>query len=275
MALSAATDPPRPWVETADIDAAIARLAAVWAEPRRGGAARVLVQLLRLGPGLGVDAALVAESFAYSMLLSGPGFAGWRAERPVRTGPDAHLDETVRLERHDDLLRVGLNRPRVHNAYNRRMRDQLCAALAVAGADPACRVELWGEGPSFCSGGDLDEFGRAPDPVSAHEARTQRSPARMLAAIGPRVTAFIHGACVGSGIELPAFAGRVVAGADTRIWLPELGMGLIPGAGGTVSLPRRIGRQRTAWLGLTGAHLDASTARSWGLVDELADWRRT
>ena len=62
--------------------------------------------------------------------------------------------------------------------------------------------------------------------------------------------------CLGAGVELPAFAARVVAHANTSFALPELEMGLVPGAGGTVSLPRRIGRQRTAWLALTGQRLD-------------------
>ena len=79
----------------------------------------------------------------------------------------------------------------------------------------------------------------------------------------------VHGACVGAGIELPAFAGRVVASRDAWFALPEVAMGLVPGAGGTVSLPRRIGAQRTAWLALTGRRIDAETALAWGLVDEL------
>jgi enoyl-CoA hydratase/carnithine racemase len=69
---------------------------------------------------------------------------------------------------------------------------------------------------------------------------------------------------------LPAFAARVVARPDTVIGLPELPLGLIPGAGGTVSLPRRIGRHRTVWLALTRRAIDAATARAWGLVDEVA-----
>ena len=85
-----------------------------------------------------------------------------------------------------------------------------------------------------------------------------------------RVTAHLHGACAGSGIELPAFASRVVADPSTIISLPEVSLGLVPGAGGTVSLPRRIGRHRTALLGLSGLPVSAGTARAWGLVDELA-----
>jgi enoyl-CoA hydratase/carnithine racemase len=79
----------------------------------------------------------------------------------------------------------------------------------------------------------------------------------------------VHGACAGAGVELPAFAGRVIADPGTTFLLPELAMGLIPGAGGTVSLPRRIGRERTAKLALSGEPIDAKTALDWGLVDEL------
>jgi enoyl-CoA hydratase/carnithine racemase len=93
----------------------------------------------------------------------------------------------------------------------------------------------------------------------------------LLAATAARVRAVVHGACVGAGVELPAFAARVVAREGARFWLPELSLGLVPGAGGTVSLPRRIGRQRTAWLALSGRAIDAETALAWGLVDELRE----
>jgi enoyl-CoA hydratase/carnithine racemase len=176
----------------------------------------------------------------------------------------------VRVQRDDAVLRVTLSRPHVHNAFNARMRDELLDALAVAAADPSIEsVELSGDGPSFCSGGDLDEFGTAPDPTTAHFVRVERSAGAALHAVADRVTAHIHGACFGAGIELPAFASRVVAAPDTVIALPEVGMGLIPGAGGTVSLARRIGRRRTAYLALSGIRLDAATALSWGLVDKV------
>ena len=94
--------------------------------------------------------------------------------------------------------------------------------------------------------------------------------ARLLAACADRTRAEVHGACVGAGVELPAFAGRVVARGDARFQLPELRMGLVPGAGGTVSVPRRVGRQRAAWLALSGASVDAETALAWGLVDQIS-----
>ena len=89
--------------------------------------------------------------------------------------------------------------------------------------------------------------------------------------VAGRVTVRLHGACMGAGIELPAGAGRVIARRDAVIALPEIALGLVPGAGGTWTIPQRIGRQRTAWLALTGSSIDALTAQEWGLVDEIDD----
>jgi enoyl-CoA hydratase/carnithine racemase len=152
------------------------------------------------------------------------------------------------------------------------MRDALCEALAIAVADASiARVVLRGAGPAFCSGGDLDEFGTLPDPATAHAVRCARHAGRLIAACGSRIQVHVHGACVGAGIELPAFAGRVVAAPDARFRLPELAMGLVPGAGGTASIPRRIGRQRAAEWALVGSEIDARTALAWGLVDALEE----
>ena len=75
---------------------------------------------------------------------------------------------------------------------------------------------------------------------------------------------------MGGGIELAAFADHIVAHPETAIALPEISLGLIPGAGGTVSITRRIGRHRTAALALTGQTIGADTALRWGLVDTIA-----
>lgn len=212
---------------------------------------------------------LVAESAIYSTLLAGPEHRRWREANPVRhpaTPPDG---PRVRAYRHGDELHIALARPEVRNALDVAMRDELLELLAVAEADPGVRVVLRGDGPAFCSGGDLDEFGTTPDPALAHLVRLRRSIGLALHHLADRTTVVVHGACAGSGVELAAFAGRILARPDATFVLPELSMGLVPGAGGTVSLPARIGRHRTAWLVLTGRTIDAETARSWGLVDRI------
>jgi enoyl-CoA hydratase/carnithine racemase len=260
---------PAPLVPVADPAEEAAALAmAVRSSPVAAG---VLAGLLRWSGTIGVRQALDAESLAYSTLLGGPEFAGWLSSRGPRPLPPT-ADEPVLLDRRGHKLRVTLNRPERRNAYGRELRDALVAALSVAELDPTVtRVLLDGAGPAFCSGGDLDEFGTTPDLATAHLIRTRAGAALPLVRMADRVEARLHGACVGAGIELPAFAGRVVAAPGTRIRLPELGMGLIPGAGGTVSIPRRIGRWRTLWLALSGTALDERTALTWGLVDAVAD----
>jgi enoyl-CoA hydratase/carnithine racemase len=247
-------------------DAELAAIAA--AIVRAPLASAALVQLLRGGETRSIEAGLVAESFAYSTLLAGPEFRAWLATRAPRSR-DAGSAGPVALRRAGAELRITLARSEKRNAYGVATRDALVEALALAAHDRSIeRVVLDAEGPAFCAGGDLDEFGRAPDPATAHVVRTTRSAARLVAALADRIEVRVQGACVGAGIELAAFAGRVVAQSDAWFALPEVSMGLIPGAGGTVSLPRRIGRQRTAWLALTGARLDAETALAWGLVDQ-------
>jgi hypothetical protein len=229
-----------------------------------------LALLLRGQDKLSVGDGLVAESAAYSVLQSGPEFAGWRAAHPVRrsseTGP------RVRVERHGATQSITLTRPERLNALDAAMRDELVEALTVAAASSdVARVELRGQGKAFCAGGDLDEFGSRSDPASAHLIRLRRSVGRTLSRLGKPSTTYVHGACMGSGIELAAFTDWVVAAGDTQIALPEIGLGLVPGAGGTVSLTHRIGRLRTAWLAFSGSTINAATALTWGLVDELED----
>ncbi|AGP61258.1 hypothetical protein M271_49480 [Streptomyces rapamycinicus NRRL 5491] len=229
-------------------------------------AAVTLAGLLRLTERLPVAEGLTAESLAYSTLLAGPEFAAWRARSPRRPVP-SH-PEPVLLSREGSLLRVTLNRPQRHNAFSRDVRDGLVEALDLARLDPTItEVELSGKGPSFCSGGDLDEFGTTPDAATAHLIRVRQSAGHAVHRAAGRIRARVHGACIGAGIEVPAFAGRVEATPEACFQLPELRMGLVPGAGGTVSVTRRVGRWRTAYLVLSGAPIDVRTALEWGLVD--------
>jgi len=233
-------------------------------------AAATLVQLLRHNAGLDTARGLLAESLAYSTLQGGPECAVWLAGRGLSAPVAPSAGPAVLVGRSGPRLELVLNRPARRNALSVEMRDALVEALRLAESDPTIgEVVLRGNGPAFCAGGDLDEFGTLPDPATAHAVRVMRGPARALAAVADRVCVEVHGACVGAGVELPAFARRVVATRDAFFQLLEVAMGLVPGAGGTVSIPRRVGRQRAAYLCLSCTRLDAETALAWGLVDEI------
>jgi hypothetical protein len=250
-----------------DLAGALGRLrAAVERSPR---AAIACGQLVRQTAVLDTAGGLAAEAAAYSLLLGGPEFARWLGERgaPRHREPPA---EPVRVSRDGGRLSIILNDPARRNAFSARLREALLDALLVGEADETVEsVELSGAGPAFCSGGDLDEFGTATDLVAAYLVRLSRSPWRVIDRMAAKVTVTAHGACVGAGIEMTAYAGRVVAAGDAFFALPEVQMGLVPGAGGSVSVPRRIGRWRAAWMMLTGDRLPAATALRWGLVDEV------
>ncbi len=257
--------PGRAWVagQADDLDKIISTVSKA---PQASG---VLASLLPLVDNLGVEDGLLAESLAYSMLLGGSEFQTWLARRGSPR-PDEHVGPAVALARTGEVLTIRLDRPTRHNAFNSRMRDDLVDGLQLAIADPSIeRVLVQGAGRSFCSGGDLDEFGTTPDIVTAHRIRTERSPARLVDQLRERVVMRLHGACIGAGVEIASFAGRVEAMTGTWFLLPELSMGLIPGAGGTVGLTRRVGRWRTAYLAMTGRRLDVDTALTWGLVDHV------
>ena len=253
-------------------DAAARLRAGVERSPR---AALACGQLLRQTSALPTTPGLAAEAAAYSLLLGGPEFARWLAERGAPR--DRHAPEhPVRVSRDGGRLTIVLDDPGRRNAFSARLREALLEAVQLAEADETISdVQLSGAGAAFCSGGDLDEFGTATDLVAAYLVRLERAPWRVIDRIAPKVTVHAHGACIGAGTEILAFAGRVVAAPDSFFALPEVRMGLVPGAGGSVSVPRRTGRWRAAWLTLTGDRIGADVALRWGLVDEVAAGKET
>ena len=270
--LTTCPDAPAPWVSIP-----VARLAAqrgqvealVTAAPI---AATTLARLLRLGDVLSFEAALDVESLAYSMLLSGGEFARWLAARKIEpSSMIAPLSSSlVRYEREGDHVTLWLASPGNRNAMTAAMRDALYEALANVLEDPSCpSVEIRGEGRCFSTGGHLPEFGTARDPAAAHVVRTLRGCAGLLHRLGERASVRLQGACVGSGIEVAAAARHRIAAPDMFAQLPELKMGLIPGAGGTVTLARAIGRHRLLWMVLGAFRIGAVQAQAWGLVDRV------
>lgn len=233
--------------------------------------AATLVQLLRHNANANIIDGLFAESLAYSTLQQSTVFQAWLTDEAKPTSQSDQL-APVLVERIEDQLHITLNRPKVHNAYSTSMRDHLVQALYLADADPTIQaVKIAGNGPSFCAGGDLTEFGRVTDAAQAHLSRTTRSAGAVLSALACQTTVRVHGACIGAGIEVPAFAKHIAATEDAFFQLPEVSFGLVPGAGGTVSITKRIGRHRTAWLALSNARLSAHQALAWGLIDSIVD----
>jgi enoyl-CoA hydratase/carnithine racemase len=178
----------------------------------------------------------------------------------------------VRLLIDGSYREIWLTRPAARNALDAAMRDELRQVLVALVDDVRVTgVAVFGEGSDFCAGGDLSEFGSRPDVATAWQTRLVRSLPGLFAAVAPRLVVGIQGAAVGAGIELAAFARRVIGASNARFRLPETEFGLIPGSGGTVSIPLRIGRRRTFQLAMSGDWMDAQRARECGLIDGVVD----
>ena len=229
-----------------------------------GPSALIAAQVLRAGD----SGTLALESLAYSTLLWSDDFRAWRSSVERHAPGDGGLPR-IALGQSEGCWQLTLSRRRRHNAFDSRMREELCDALDVIAGESPRPVVLRGEGASFCSGGDLDEFGTAASPVSAHLVRCGRSVARRLLRLRERLVAGVQGRCIGAGVEFAAFAGTVLAAADATFALPELWLGLSLGAGGSISIPARIGRHRTLELMLAREPIDAWRALEWGLVDQV------
>lgn len=232
-------------------------------------ASQTLVQLLRHNEDNSITNGLFAESLAYSTLQHGAEFLNWLQQH--RRKPVAvEKSPPIVIERDGHRLTLTLNRPRRRNAWSVEMRDALTEALEIAESDKTIQsIQIDANGPCFSAGGDLDEFGLARDAATAHMVRSIRNPGRLMSRLDDRISAHLHGACVGAGIEIPAFAKHLTARSDTFFLLPELSMGLIPGAGGTASILRRIGRQRLGFMAIAGIRIDPQRALRWKLIDEI------
>ena len=176
----------------------------------------------------------------------------------------------VIYQKEDSLAIVSLNRPTVFNAYNVEMRDGLYEALQAVGDDPEVRVMiLRGEGPAFSTGGDVSEFGSAPSPVGARAIRWRRDVWGTLLSLPQPTIAAVHGFTVGGGMEMALLCDVCIAAHDTVFFLPETGLGMIPGVAGTQTAPRAIGLGRALDMVLTGKRVNADEALQIGLANQV------
>jgi enoyl-CoA hydratase len=178
----------------------------------------------------------------------------------------------VRIERDGAIGWIVLDRPAQINAINDAIRSGVPRALAELDADPGvCVIVIRGEGPrGFCAGADIKER-RGPE--TTIQVRRRMQGARWIEALdrtAKPVIAAVHGYCMGGGLELALACDLRFASPDAVLALPETGLGLIPGGGGTQRLTRLVGPGRAMDLLLTGERLDAAEARAIGLVTRVS-----
>jgi len=179
--------------------------------------------------------------------------------------------EVIIYEKQDDIGYVTLNRPEALNAYNLQMRDELYQVLGAIQDDLDVRVAIFkGAGErAFCAGADLTEFLTAPSPVIARQVRWERDVWGLFLSITKPLIAALHGYVLGSGIEMALCCDIRLASEDTQFGLPEVGLGIIPAAGGTQTLPRVISRAKALEILLTGRWIKAEEARRLKLVNQV------
>lgn len=166
---------------------------------------------------------------------------------------------------HGNILVLTLNNPPV-NALGVEIRRGLLAAIDSAGDNPAVEaILLVGAGRHFCGGADIREFGKTP------QAPTLPEVVQRIEDSSKPVLATIQGVALGGGLEVALAAHYRLATGSARLGLPEVLLGLLPGAGGTQRLPRLIGARAALELMLSGRHLSAEEALGLGLVDRLGD----
>jgi enoyl-CoA hydratase/carnithine racemase len=182
--------------------------------------------------------------------------------------------ETLIYRKQGHVARVTLNRPQALNAYSIAMRDELFQVLQALHADEDVRVVIFdGAGEkAFCAGADLSEFLTAPSPVIARSVRWARDVWGLFINLPQPVIAAVHGFVLGDGIEIMLCGDIAVAADNAKFGLPEPGLGIIPAAGGTQTVPRAIGPGLALDMMLCGRWLDASEAREAGLVNRVVSY---
>ena len=176
-----------------------------------------------------------------------------------------NINTSVDLRREGDIAVVTADNPPV-NALKHQVRAGLAEALHQTRDDPAIKaVVIACAGRTFFAGADITEFGKPPQAPGLGEVIAA------IEAMPKPVIAALHGTALGGGFELALACHFRVAVAGARVGLPEVKLGLLPGAGGTQRLPRLIGPEKALKMIVTGDPIEASEALADGIVDEIVD----
>jgi 3-hydroxyacyl-CoA dehydrogenase len=174
-------------------------------------------------------------------------------------------EPVVKISKVGSVALLTVNNPPV-NTLSIKVREETHAALDEMATWPGIKAAvLLCEGRTFFSGADISEFSGPPQEVAYREmfTRLEQLPVPLVAAM--------HGTVMGGGVEIALACHYRVAAPGTRFALPEVTLGIIPGAGGTQRMPRLIGVEKTLEMILNARPVDAKTAVEWGFVDALID----
>lgn len=175
------------------------------------------------------------------------------------------MSEVVKLERHDEVGIVTVNSPPV-NALSAAVRGGILECIKAAIADPAIKgIVLTCAGRTFIAGADITEFGKPPRPPALNDVLSE-----IENSLKP-VVAAIHGTALGGGLEVALACHFRVAVKEAKLGLPEVKLGLLPGAGGTQRLPRAVGPELAVKMIVGGDPIGAAEALKNGLIEEIIE----
>ncbi|AXF58989.1 2,3-dehydroadipyl-CoA hydratase [Leclercia sp. W6] len=172
------------------------------------------------------------------------------------------------VTRHGRVLLLTLNRPAARNALNNGLLSELASTLEAAAADSEISVcVITGNERFFAAGADLNEMAEKDLPATLNDIRPQLW-ARINAFSKPLIAA-VNGYALGAGCELALLCDVAIAGENARFGLPEITLGIMPGAGGTQRLIRSVGKSLASKMVLTGESITARQALAAGLVSDV------
>ena len=176
------------------------------------------------------------------------------------------------VERNDTVTTITLNRPKVHNALDREISNELNAAVREVREDRECRVLiLRGAGDTFCAGDDIREFNEWRGDESYWQVRKYQETVQIIEDLTPVTISAVSGVCTGGGLELTLVTDFVIATDDSRWGMPEIDWDITPGWGGTSRLARYTGRRLAKEINLIGALFSGERAKEYGLVNRVVN----
>ena len=179
--------------------------------------------------------------------------------------------ETIIYEKRDGIAYITLNRPQALNAVNTKMRDELYEVLPAIDDDPEVMLGIIkGAGErGFCAGADITEFGTVPSQAIGRQIRWERDLWGQFLSVSKPLIAAMHGFAMGAGVEMSMCCDFRIASDDARFGLPEVGIGMVPTAGGSQTMPRLVPIGMSVGPIITGEIIDTAEAYRIGLINQV------